>query len=399
MKRLLVPLLVFAGVLLLRHPAEASCAANYPNIFVNNVSVVDANTLMADLNDVRSCATTVDKTQIGVLGINASQVIPTTTLQATFGGTVGYVFSPGQAVVVPLTIQGATSQSGDLLDVCTTSCGTAKYVWIGSGGVLNTNATPVFGGPVAVSSGGTGSSSFTSSTCLRYNGTAIVSAANDCLSGTASLPIVISGTNVTCPTCAVTNANNNFSATQTATNYNVGSGGTYGYNGVNIIAPTAFNTKIFPVSSGGSTYFESFAGLDNAHFLDAGGLVLDRGGYSAGATTTSTVGLSQGSSNGSTVSYHPPVYTSAGAITASTLHGVVGTCAFTSATSCTVTFSGAALWASTTSYNCQAQGPSSSVYALPANATTSGITFFFYSQSGTGAATVTGTIGYSCFGT
>jgi hypothetical protein len=119
--------------------ALATCAASYPFTFVNGVSIVDASTLMSNLNDVRSCATTVDNTQIGTLGIYASQIIPTTVPQATFGGAFGYTFFPNQAAQVPVTIKLATGQTANALTIVTNAG--IVIAWVTSGGALNVGNT------------------------------------------------------------------------------------------------------------------------------------------------------------------------------------------------------------------------------------------------------------------
>jgi hypothetical protein len=55
------------------------------------------------------------------VGIYASQIIPTSTAQATFGGAYGYVIAPGVTTQVPLTITGAPSQTANLFNVSTTT--------------------------------------------------------------------------------------------------------------------------------------------------------------------------------------------------------------------------------------------------------------------------------------
>ena len=78
------------------HAARASCGS-LPYTFVNGPgasgSTVDANTTNANNQFLQQCATSVDNTQIGPAGIYASQIIPTTLAQATFGGAFGYAFN------------------------------------------------------------------------------------------------------------------------------------------------------------------------------------------------------------------------------------------------------------------------------------------------------------------
>lgn len=81
-----------ALLLLLPCKALATCNSVYTFQLANG-TVADATQVMSNYNQVMGCATSVDNTQIGVLGIFASQLKPTTIGQATFGGTVAYTFA------------------------------------------------------------------------------------------------------------------------------------------------------------------------------------------------------------------------------------------------------------------------------------------------------------------
>jgi hypothetical protein len=94
MKRLLILALV-AGCFAAPLPARATCGATVPYIFVNNVTIVDATTTNTNNAFLLGCASTVDNTQIGPNGIYASQIIPTNSGQAQFGGSVNYTFPVG----------------------------------------------------------------------------------------------------------------------------------------------------------------------------------------------------------------------------------------------------------------------------------------------------------------
>ncbi|MGD0968636.1 MAG: tail fiber domain-containing protein [Candidatus Aquilonibacter sp.] len=79
--------------------------------------------------------------------VYASNVIPTTGAQATFGGTtagVGYKFLAGSTTSVPLTISGVSSISVDLLDVTLTSGGTNVFK------IASTGAATITGGGATV---------------------------------------------------------------------------------------------------------------------------------------------------------------------------------------------------------------------------------------------------------
>jgi hypothetical protein len=88
-----------------------------PYTFANNSSALDANTTNANNQALLASASSVDSTQIGPLGIYASQIIPTTIAQATFGGSLGYTFSPGATGQVPLTISAPAGQTANIFQV------------------------------------------------------------------------------------------------------------------------------------------------------------------------------------------------------------------------------------------------------------------------------------------
>jgi hypothetical protein len=64
-----------------------------PYRFVNGVSTLDATTTNANNDALFAGLSNVDNTQIGPNGIFASQIIPTTLVQATFGGSQPYTFN------------------------------------------------------------------------------------------------------------------------------------------------------------------------------------------------------------------------------------------------------------------------------------------------------------------
>lgn len=87
-----------------------------PNSFVSG-TLAQSSQVNANFNAVASWSTNVDNTNIGVAGIFASQIIPLTGAQGTFGGAVGYTFDPGSTSVVPLTVAAPSGQASDILDV------------------------------------------------------------------------------------------------------------------------------------------------------------------------------------------------------------------------------------------------------------------------------------------
>lgn len=71
-----------------------------PNTFVTGTTI-NAAPFNGNFSAVATAVNSVDNTQIGVAGIFASQIIPTTTGQATFGGSVPYTFATALTSTVP----------------------------------------------------------------------------------------------------------------------------------------------------------------------------------------------------------------------------------------------------------------------------------------------------------
>jgi len=87
----------------------------------------------------------IDHVNIGSAGLYASQLIPTTGAQATFGGSVAYTFGNG------LTVNGAFSIAGALSGVTTlTTTGLITGVGVAVGGALTTATTGTFSGAVSM---------------------------------------------------------------------------------------------------------------------------------------------------------------------------------------------------------------------------------------------------------
>jgi hypothetical protein len=88
-----------------------------PNSFAAGTTI-SAYQMNSNFAAISSWANTnVDHSNIGSDGIYASQVIPASSAQATFGGSFGYTISPGVAAQVPLTVAGTSFQTSDLFDV------------------------------------------------------------------------------------------------------------------------------------------------------------------------------------------------------------------------------------------------------------------------------------------
>lgn len=92
MKRFLYALGFILAAACAPRAAQAACSP-VPYTFVDNVSFLTASTTNANNQALYQCATNVDNTQIGASGIYASQIIPTSAAQATFGGSQSYTFT------------------------------------------------------------------------------------------------------------------------------------------------------------------------------------------------------------------------------------------------------------------------------------------------------------------
>lgn len=112
-------------------------------------------------------------------------------------------------------------------------------------------------------------------------------------------------------------------------------------------------------------------------------------------TTVSTVVKSK--ANGSTAGSVPPCFTAAGADCGVTVHEVIGTCAFSSSTTCTpAVFSGASVFTGATSYSCTASGGAATF------AQTGSLSVGSQSTTGiviTAAVSNSQTVAYRCAGT
>jgi Chaperone of endosialidase len=128
----------------------------YPSQAVTNGEVGTPALFNDWLITLQAWSSTIDNSNIGSAGIFASQLVPTTQAQATFGGGVGYLHLAPAANVVPLTVSAVSGQSADILDVTLTSGGT-KAVFVNSGGALAFGS--LSGGPLPNGASITGGSS------------------------------------------------------------------------------------------------------------------------------------------------------------------------------------------------------------------------------------------------
>jgi len=89
---------------------------SYPYTFTNG-TIADANQVDANFNAALAVVNGLDNANVAAGGFYASQIKPTTSVQATFGGALGYIFNPNAAAQVPVTIKAPSGQTADLLDV------------------------------------------------------------------------------------------------------------------------------------------------------------------------------------------------------------------------------------------------------------------------------------------
>lgn len=103
-------------------------------------TVINAAPFNANFNATAVAVNSVDNTNIGAAGLFASNLIPTTAGNATFGGVtagVGYKFLASATTSVPLTVSAIAGQSVDIFDITQTSGGVKAFA-IDSVGVMRT---------------------------------------------------------------------------------------------------------------------------------------------------------------------------------------------------------------------------------------------------------------------
>jgi hypothetical protein len=116
---------------------------------------------------------------------------------------------------------------------------------------------------------------------------------------------------------------------------------------------TGSGTNFTPATGTNFLFSNAANTINNFEILDAGGVL--------GHTSAST-----------TLSYLPPVYNPGGTAVASTLHMVIGSCGATTVSPCTVSLSGAAVFAATSTTFCGAAdttGVNTHTYSAYATAT------------------------------
>jgi len=133
----------------------AQLVLTYPTV-TDGVTIVDAVIHNTNWSQCVAAVNGIDHGNIGAAGLYASNLLPTTAAQATFGATatgVGYKFLANDTTATPLTISGVTSQSADIFDVTLTSGGTKAFV-VGANGVSYfSNAGASVSGPGGITAG------------------------------------------------------------------------------------------------------------------------------------------------------------------------------------------------------------------------------------------------------
>jgi hypothetical protein len=139
--------------LAVRQPADA-VLCTVPYVF-NSGTIINATPFNSNFSALQACGNSIDNSNIGSAGLYASNLLPTTSGQATFGGLQPYTFpnsltaNAGSTTVVPVTANGASGQTADLADYDVNG---SKLAWFDSAGVLH--------GPSAAFSSGLTSPSF-----------------------------------------------------------------------------------------------------------------------------------------------------------------------------------------------------------------------------------------------
>lgn len=111
-----------------------------PNVFVDG-TIADAIPVNENFLAVQGIVNGLDNTNVGPLGIYASQILPIDKATATFGSDQGYWFNTHSATTVALSIAQATGQTADLFEVQDTKATPHTLMAIGPGGGLLVHPT------------------------------------------------------------------------------------------------------------------------------------------------------------------------------------------------------------------------------------------------------------------
>lgn len=360
--------------ILFLHAIGGATTCTVPNSFTNGTTA-DANQVNANFSSLQACGNNIDHTNVGAAGIYASQIIPTSTAQATFGGAVGYVFNPGVTSVVPVTISNAASPTVDYFDV-KTSGGTLQFAVDKSANIVGTTTTSIFFGQ-ATGNGQIGTPTATvvkGVTCAIFGIASENTAWEACVDGSGDVGI-------------------NGALTQGARDITISTA-----NGTNAtLDATGTNALFFNFTGGsGGVSFCNGAGGCNATVTSSGGGTFT-GLVDTGLTTLRCL-RSDGSDNIMVANSDcTPVYNASGTAIIGP-HDIIATCVFSSSQTCTVTLTGNSIYSSQTSYACSADwgniGVGTTVNA-PAVENNSGSSFTI--STGNGGST-SGTVTVLCKG-
>lgn len=108
------------------------------HLFINGETLT-APVMNANPANEITCVNNIDASNIGVVGIRASQIVPQSLAQAIFGGSFGYEFNPNLGSQVPLTISNAASPTADYLDILNSV--STKLATVDSSGNFNVGVT------------------------------------------------------------------------------------------------------------------------------------------------------------------------------------------------------------------------------------------------------------------
>lgn len=106
-----------------------------PNTFVTG-AVIQAAPFNANFTAIQTWSSNIDNTNLGALGIYASQIIPTTGAQATFGSSLNYSFL-GAVIAGSATAPGVNA--GDLAASYSTTIGHIQMGGSSTSGTLSFN--------------------------------------------------------------------------------------------------------------------------------------------------------------------------------------------------------------------------------------------------------------------
>jgi hypothetical protein len=330
MKKILA--LAAALVLLLTVPASSTLVTK-PFIFSPNTTIYSSQ-VNADFDTLYSVINGgLDNTNIGSAGIFASQIIPTNTAQATFGGALGYTIAPNVATQVPLAILGSSGQSANLFSV--NLAGPIDAFHISPSGRSNVAGGLVFPAPTTALAPG------------------VVEAVND--------NAAVGGLVLNVPTGSTNGFSFDVNGTPVASISNTGA---------LTVGSFTLASPLSIANGGTGSSTKNFVDLSTTQTIAGAKTFSNAAVFSStlqAVGVSATTGTVQGSSNGSTTGYVPPVYGPSGAALASTVHVVTGLtsslswsggCSLTGAVcaSASTTLSGAAAFTSASSYQCTLSG-------------------------------------------